>query len=44
MTLTAAGEVDYEKIGNKLLAQSVRKQEALVRMTLMQADIGFEYP
>ena len=34
----------YEKVGDKNIVRFLQKKESLVRVTLMQADLEFEYP
>lgn len=38
------GEINYDAIKNEHVERVCRKQEALVKVTLMQADLEFEYP
>jgi hypothetical protein len=38
------GEVDYSQVQNKNVIETLQKQEPLVKVTLMQADLEFEYP
>lgn len=38
------GEVDYSRCENDNVIASLQKQESLVKVTLMQADLEFEYP
>jgi hypothetical protein len=38
------GEVDYSKVKEKNVVETLKKQESLVKVTLMQADLEFEYP
>ena len=38
------GEVDYSSCENKHVLESLKKKEELVKVTLMQADLEFEYP
>ncbi len=44
MTLKKNGEVDYSRIENKNVVNVLKKKEALVKVTLMHADLDFEYP
>ena len=34
----------YEKVGDKNIVRFLQKKDSLVRVTLMQADLEFEYP
>lgn len=38
------GDVDYRLVSDPNVANELRKHEALVRLTLLQADLEFEYP
>jgi hypothetical protein len=42
--LTSDGEVDYTFVENKNVIGVMKRKEALVKVTLMQADLEFEYP
>lgn len=44
MRLDQNGEVDYSQVQNKNVIETLQKQEPLVKVTLMQADLEFEYP
>ena len=37
-------DVDYSAVKDEYVAKELRKNEALVKLTLMQADLEFEYP
>ena len=38
------GEVDYSNCESKHVLESLKRKEELVKVTLMQADLEFEYP
>ena len=38
------GEVDYSEVEDDNIVKSLQKKEQLVKVTLMQADLEFEYP
>ena len=38
------GDVDYSAVADEHVVNELRKNEALVRLTLLQADLEFEYP
>ena len=42
--LDSNGEVNYSQVKNDNVVDTLRKQESLVKVTLMQADLEFEYP
>jgi hypothetical protein len=42
--LTKTGEIDYSKVTNINVINEVKANESLVKLTLMQADLEFEYP
>lgn len=44
VVLTDEGEVDYSAVANKHVVQHLQAQESLVKVTLMQADLEWEYP
>jgi len=44
VTLDDQGEVDFSKVRNQNVISILKKQESLVKVTLMQADLEFEYP
>lgn len=44
VTLKPNGEVDYSQVLNKNVIGVLKKKEPLVKVTLMQADLEFEYP
>jgi hypothetical protein len=44
VTLTKDGEVDYRDVTNINVVNEIKANEPLVRLTLMQADLEFEYP
>lgn len=44
VVLTDEGEVDYSAVHNKHVVQHLQAQESLVKVTLMQADLEWEYP
>ena len=44
VSLDDDGNVDYSKCQNNNVVKTLRKQESLVKTTLMHADLEFEYP
>lgn len=44
MKLDKDGEVDYTFVKNQNVVSVMKKKESLVKVTLMQADLEFEYP
>ena len=38
------GEVDYSGCQNEQVISELKKNDSLVKLTLMQADLEFEYP
>lgn len=42
--LDANGEIDYSQVDHKNVISSLKPHENLVKLTLMQADLEFEYP
>ena len=44
VSLDSNGDVNYEQVKHKHIAKYLKKNEALVKVTLMQADLEFEYP
>jgi len=42
--LDLEGNVDYSRVRSKGLVKQLKAREELVRVTLMQADLEFEYP
>ena len=44
VTLDENGDPDFSKVKNKHVLTLLQKKEKLVRVTLMQADMEFEYP
>jgi hypothetical protein len=38
------GDIDYSQVGNPHVVSELKKMDSLVRLTLMQADLEFEYP
>ena len=44
MTLDTAGELDLAEVKDKNVKDYLKKNESLVKLTLMQADLEFEYP
>lgn len=44
VSLDDDGNVDYSKCQNSNVVKTLRKQESLVKTTLMHADLEFEYP
>ena len=44
MRLDVEGNVDYSRVKSKGLIRQLKTKEELVRVTLMQDDLEFEYP
>ena len=44
VTLDDNGDIDFSKVADHKVVNELRKNEGLVRLTLMQADLEFEYP
>lgn len=44
VTLDMNGDIDYSKVKETNVASYIKKNETLVKLTLMQADLEFEYP
>lgn len=44
VTLTPAGDVDYSAVQQPNVVNTLKKHDDLVKLTLMQADLEFEYP
>jgi len=44
VTLDTAGELDLAEVKDKNVKDYLKKNESLVKLTLMQADLEFEYP
>jgi hypothetical protein len=42
--LDVNGEVDYSRCGSTNVVDSLKAKEQLVKITLMHADLEFEYP
>lgn len=38
------GDVDFSNVDDENVIKSLRKNETLVKITLMHADLEFEYP
>lgn len=38
------GDVDYRNVKDENVANELKKNDALVKLTLLQADLEFEYP
>jgi hypothetical protein len=38
------GEVDFANVNDEHVLKELKKNEPLVKLTLMQADLEFEYP
>jgi trans-aconitate methyltransferase len=44
VTLDENGDPDFSQVKNEHVLSFLKKKEQLVRITLMQADLEFEYP
>ncbi len=44
VTLNNEGEIDFDKIKNMHVRNEIIANEPLFKLTLMQADLEFEYP
>lgn len=44
VTLDENGDPDFSQVKNEHVLSLLKKKEQLVRITLMQADMEFEYP
>lgn len=44
MKLNDNADVDYSNVKDEHVVKELKRHEALVKLTLMQADLEFEYP
>ena len=44
VVLTDEGDLDYSAVENEHVVQHLQAQDSLVKVTLMQADLEWEYP
>lgn len=44
VSLNSDGEVDYSRVRDDNVVKTLKESESLVKVTLMQADLEFEYP